>query len=81
MVQNRAVGVCVCVCIADIFYFGTAALNAVTSLRFCQTKKKKKFACFMCFVFEMDFDDALAPVRSVLLIATSTKLETHKFVL
>ena len=39
----------VCVCIADIFYFGTAALKAVTSLRFCQTKKKNRVFYVFCF--------------------------------
>jgi len=42
------------VCVADILYFGTAALNAVTSLWFCQTKKNYiyiyNFACFISFL-------------------------------
>jgi hypothetical protein len=62
------------VCIADIFYFGTVALNAVTSLRFFQTNKK--FACFMSFVFEMHFYDALAQFPTFTRIATSTSLGT-----
>jgi hypothetical protein len=37
------------VCIADIFYFGTAALNTVASLWFCQTKKKISLFYEFCF--------------------------------